>query len=83
MTAHGVVLTILLIGPWGLIGVVLVGAWLERLHRRPAVGKDRPVGSVTLLEAPRRAPRSALAEITAPDAERQTAVARVQQKQAA
>ncbi len=83
MTAHGVVLTILLIGPWGLIGVVFVGAWLERLRRRPAVGQDRPVGSVTLLEAPRRDHRSAQAEIVAPDAQRQTEVARVQQKQAA
>ena len=83
MTAHGVVLTILLIGPWGLIGVVFVGAWLERFRHRPAVGKDRPGGSVTLLEAPRRDHRSARAEIAAPDPQRQTAVARVQQKQAA
>jgi hypothetical protein len=37
---------------------------------------------VTLLEAPRRDHRSARAEIAAPDAQRQTAVARLQHKQA-
>ena len=33
MTAYSVVITVLLISPWVVIGVVFLGAALERLHR--------------------------------------------------
>ncbi len=33
MTAYGVLITVLLISPWALIGVVFVGAVLARLQR--------------------------------------------------
>ncbi len=38
MTAYGVLITILLIAPWVLVGVIFMGAALERLKRRPAIG---------------------------------------------
>ncbi len=40
MTAHGVVIATLLIGPWGLMGVICVGAWLERRQTRRAVRRS-------------------------------------------
>ncbi len=38
MTAYGALLTILLIAPWMLVAVIFVGAALERLQRRTAIG---------------------------------------------
>ncbi len=38
MTAYGVLITILLIAPWVLVGVIFMGGALERLKRRPAIG---------------------------------------------
>ena len=55
MTAYGMVITVLLIFPWVLFGVVLVGAALERLERglrstrptrqRAQRREERPMGS--------------------------------------
>ncbi len=53
MTAYGVVITVLLISPWVVIGVIFVGAALGRLQRGQLLRSPTlRIGSATLVERP-------------------------------